>query len=70
MIRALWTAGTGMEAQQLNLDVVANNLANVNTAGYKKARAEFQDLLYQAGKNDHALNSFIDDLRNALRTLV
>jgi flagellar basal-body rod protein FlgG len=50
MIRALWTAATGMEAQQMNLDVVANNLANVNTAGFKKARAEFQDLLYQAGK--------------------
>jgi flagellar basal-body rod protein FlgG len=39
-----------MEAQQMNLDVVSNNLANVNTAGFKKARAEFQDLLYQAGK--------------------
>ena len=50
MIRSLWTAATGMEAQQINLDVVANNLANVNTAGFKKARAEFQDLLYQAGK--------------------
>ena len=50
MIRALWTAATGMEAQQINLDVVANNLANVNTVGFKKARAEFQDLLYQATK--------------------
>ena len=50
MIRSLWTAATGMEAQQLNLDVVANNLANVNTVGFKKSRAEFQDILYQVGK--------------------
>ena len=47
MIRALYTAATGMEAQQLNIDVVANNLANVNTTGFKKSRADFQDLLYQ-----------------------
>jgi flagellar basal-body rod protein FlgG len=36
MIRALWTSASGMEAQQMNLDVIANNLANVNTAGFKK----------------------------------
>ena len=47
MIRALYTAATGMQAQQLNIDVIANNLANVNTSGFKKARADFQDLLYQ-----------------------
>lgn len=47
MIRALWTAATGMEAQQISQDVVANNLANVNTVGFKKARADFQDLMYQ-----------------------
>lgn len=47
MIRALWTAGTGMVAQQTNLDVISNNLANVNTTGFKKSRAEFQDLMYQ-----------------------
>jgi flagellar basal-body rod protein FlgG len=47
MIRALWTAATGMEAQQLNIDVVSNNLANVNTTGFKKSRVDFQDLLYQ-----------------------
>src|SRR5262249_46383423 len=47
MIRALFTAGTGMQAQQLNLDVVANNLANVNTPGFKRSRVDFQDLLYQ-----------------------
>ncbi|KAB2953792.1 flagellar basal-body rod protein FlgG [Heliorestis acidaminivorans] len=47
MIRALYSASTGMKAQQLNIDTIANNLANVNTFGYKKSRAEFQDLLYQ-----------------------
>lgn len=47
MIRALWTAASGMQAQQLNMDVVANNLANVNTAGFKKSRADFHDLMYQ-----------------------
>ena len=47
MIRALYTAATGLEAQQLNIDVIANNLANVSTSGFKKSRADFQDLLYQ-----------------------
>ncbi|MBN1142144.1 MAG: flagellar basal-body rod protein FlgG [Deltaproteobacteria bacterium] len=47
MIRALWTAASGMETQQLNMDVISNNLANVNTTGFKKSRPDFQDLLYQ-----------------------
>lgn len=47
MIRALYTAATGMNAQQTNIDVLANNLANVNTNGFKKSRADFQDLMYQ-----------------------
>ncbi len=47
MIRALWTAASGMEAQQMNQDVTANNLANLNTVGFKKSRADFQDLMYQ-----------------------
>lgn len=47
MIRALWTGATGMQAQQLNMDVIANNLANVNTTGFKRSRSDFQDLLYQ-----------------------
>ncbi|PID77952.1 MAG: flagellar basal-body rod protein FlgG [Deltaproteobacteria bacterium] len=47
MIRALWTAATGMQAQQMQTDVVANNLANTNTTGFKKSRANFQDLMYQ-----------------------
>ena len=46
MIRGLWTAATGMQAQQLNIDVIANNLANVNTTGFKHSRTDFQDLLY------------------------
>jgi flagellar basal-body rod protein FlgG len=47
MIRALYTSSSGMQAQQLNLDTVANNLANVNTTGFKKSRVDFEDLLYQ-----------------------
>src|SRR5271155_1167272 len=47
MLRALYSAATGMESQQLNLDVISNNLANVNTTGFKKSKIEFQDLLYQ-----------------------
>lgn len=47
MIRSLWTAATGMVAQQLEQDIVANNLANVNTVGFKKSRADFEDLMYQ-----------------------
>lgn len=47
MMRALWTAGSGMKAQQLNVDVISNNLSNVNTTGYKKERVEFKDLLYE-----------------------
>ena len=48
MIRSLWTSATGMQAQELNIDVISNNLANVNTSGFKKSRAEFQDLLYES----------------------
>ena len=47
MFDALNIAATGMQAQQLNLDVIANNLSNVNTTGFKRSRVDFQDLLYQ-----------------------
>jgi flagellar basal-body rod protein FlgG len=47
MLRSLYTASTGMRAQDLNVSVIANNLANVNTAGFKRSRADFEDLLYQ-----------------------
>ncbi|WP_419780601.1 flagellar basal-body rod protein FlgG [Maridesulfovibrio sp.] len=47
MMRSLWTAATGMVAQQTHIDVLSNNLANVNTQGFKKSRVEFEDLMYQ-----------------------
>jgi flagellar basal-body rod protein FlgG len=47
MLRTFMIAATGMGSQQLNLDVIANNLANANTVGFKKSRADFQELLYQ-----------------------
>lgn len=47
MIRSLWSAATGMHAQQMKTDVVANNLANANTSGFKKSRANFEDLMYR-----------------------
>jgi flagellar basal-body rod protein FlgG len=51
MIRSLYTAATGMNAQELNVSVISNNLANVNTTGFKRSRPEFQDLLYQNQRN-------------------
>ena len=48
MIRALYSAGSGMAAQQMNVDNIAHNLANANTVGFKMRRAQFQDLLYQS----------------------
>ncbi len=47
MMRSLWTAASGMVGQQFNIDTISNNLSNVNTTGFKKHRAEFEDLLYQ-----------------------
>ncbi len=54
MFKALNTAATGMQAQQTNMDVISNNIANVNTHGFKKSRAEFEDLLYQTVKEPGA----------------
>ena len=48
MPRILRTAATGMNAQQINVDTIANNIANVNTTGFKRSKVEFQDLLYQS----------------------
>ncbi len=56
MLRALWTAGSGMVAQQANLDVISNNLANVNTTGFKKSRVDFQDLMYQTVRQAGAVS--------------
>ncbi len=62
MIRSLWTGATGMEAQQRNVDVIANNIANVNTTSFKKSQALFQDLLYQKIKSaGSAINAEFDN---------
>jgi flagellar basal-body rod protein FlgG len=50
MMRSLWTAASGMTGQQFNIDTISNNLANVNTTGFKQMRADFEDLLYQTQK--------------------
>jgi flagellar basal-body rod protein FlgG len=50
MLRALYSSAAGMQSQQTNLDVISNNLANVNTTGFKKSKAEFQDLIYQTSR--------------------
>jgi flagellar basal-body rod protein FlgG len=57
MLRALYTAASGMEAQQLNIDTIAHNLANINTTGFKLRRAQFQDLLYQNIRQAGASNT-------------
>ena len=57
MIRSLWISKTGLDAQQTQLDVVANNLANVGTAGFKRSRAVFEDLLYQTLRQPGAQSS-------------
>lgn len=54
MLRALYSAAAGMQSQQMNLDVISNNLANVNTTGFKKSKIEFQELLYQNIRNPGA----------------
>jgi len=50
MIKSLYTAATGMQAQSLNIDVIANNLANASTTGFKGSRADFQDLIYETAR--------------------
>jgi flagellar basal-body rod protein FlgG len=57
MLRSLFIAATGMEAQKLNIDVIANNLANVNTVGFKKSRSDFQELFYQDLKTPGAISA-------------
>src|SRR5690349_13345670 len=57
MLRSLWISKTGMEAQQLQLDNISNNLANVATNGYKKSHAQFQDLIYQNLRQSGAASS-------------
>ena len=57
MIRSLWISKTGLEAQQVQMDVIANNLANVSTTGFKRSRAVFEDLLYQTLRQPGAQSS-------------
>ena len=67
MLRSLYSAAAGMESQQMNLDVISNNLANVNTTGYKMSKLQFQDLLYQttraAGSDQGAGNQLPENLQ-------
>ena len=74
MMRALWSAASGMKGQQTNMDVIAHNIANVNTYGGKKVRAEFQDLIYQtlrdAGAQSGQDNQYPTGLQVGLGTRV
>jgi flagellar basal-body rod protein FlgG len=67
MIRSLWIARTGLDAQQTNLDVIANNLANVSTGGFKKSRAVFEDLLYQVIRQPGAQSTQQTQISNGLQ---
>ncbi|MGC3874865.1 flagellar basal-body rod protein FlgG [Halomonas sp. GXIMD04776] len=67
MIRSLWTAKTGLEAQQTQMDVIANNLANVSTNGFKRSRAVFEDLLYQNMRQPGAQSTVQDNLPSGMQ---
>jgi len=67
MIRSLWISKTGLEAQQTKMDVVANNLANVSTNGFKRARAVFEDLMYQTVRQPGAQSSQQTQLPSGLQ---
>ena len=67
MIRSLWTAASGMKSQSLNIDVISNNLANVNTTGFKTSRADFQDLLYETLRQAGASSSETTDVPTGIQ---
>lgn len=67
MIRSLWISKTGLEAQQLHMDVISNNMANVGTTGFKKSRAIFQDLLYQIERQPGAQNTQQNQLPSGMQ---
>ncbi|MBI2224402.1 MAG: flagellar basal-body rod protein FlgG [Betaproteobacteria bacterium] len=67
MIRSLWISKTGLDAQQIQMDVIANNLANVSTNGFKRARAVFEDLLYQTLRQPGAQSSQQTQLPSGLQ---
>jgi len=62
MMRALFSGASGMQAQTLNIDVISNNLANINTTGFKKSRAEFQDLIYQTLREPGARSTITTEI--------
>ena len=67
MIRSLWISKTGLDAQQTQMDVIANNLANVSTSGFKRSRAVFEDLLYQTLRQPGAQSSQQNQLPSGLQ---
>jgi flagellar basal-body rod protein FlgG len=67
MIRSLWIAKTGLDAQQTQMDIIANNLANVSTTGFKRSRAVFEDLLYQTLRQPGAQTSQQTQLPSGLQ---
>jgi flagellar basal-body rod protein FlgG len=67
MIRSLWISKTGLDAQQMQMDVISNNLANVSTSGFKRARAVFEDLLYQTIRQPGAQSSEQTQLPSGLQ---
>ncbi|MBO9535848.1 flagellar basal-body rod protein FlgG [Herbaspirillum sp.] len=67
MIRSLWISKTGLDAQQTQLDVISNNLANVSTNGFKRSRAVFEDLLYQTVRQPGAQSSQQTQLPSGLQ---
>ena len=67
MIRSLWIAKTGLDAQQTQMDVISNNLANVSTTGFKRSRAVFEDLLYQNIRQPGAASSQQTQLPSGLQ---
>ena len=67
MLPALWVSKTGLSAQDTNLTVISNNLANVSTTGFKRDRAEFQDLLYQVKRQPGAQSTQDSELPSGLQ---
>ncbi|MFC7296943.1 flagellar basal-body rod protein FlgG [Herminiimonas aquatilis] len=67
MIRSLWISKTGLDAQQTQMDVISNNLANVSTTGFKRTRAVFEDLLYQTIRQPGAASSQQTNLPSGLQ---
>ncbi|MFJ2360760.1 flagellar basal body protein, partial [Pseudomonas fluorescens] len=67
MLPALWVAKTGLSAQDTNLTTISNNLANVSTTGFKRDRAEFQDLLYQIKRQPGAPSTQDSELPSGLQ---